>query len=112
MSKREDGPLLLRIPNWLGGNSSVQTIVRETGGEMIDVESTGSLDSALATVITRLRLRYTLGYYPSNTARDGAFRKIDVRLVEHFGRPVQDYSVHSRRGYYPPGSSGASQAKR
>jgi VWFA-related protein len=93
-------PLTMRIPNWMGGAGSVDKITAETGGEIIDVTGLGSFDAALSAAITRLKLRYTLAYYPSNTARDGTFRKIDVRLAERFGRPAADYSVHARRGYY------------
>ena len=98
----EATPLTMRLPNLLGGLGSVSKITRETGGEVIDVGSFGSLDAALATVISRLRLRYTLGYYPSQQARDGTFRKIDVRLADRLGRPDSDYTVHARRGYYSP----------
>jgi VWFA-related protein len=93
-------PLTMRIPNWVGGAGSVSKVTQETGGEMIDVTGLGSFDAALSAAIMRLKLRYTLGYYPSNTVRDGTFRKIDVRLAERFGRPAADYSVYARRGYY------------
>ncbi len=63
-------------------------------------EHAARLDSALATVINRLKLRYTLGYNSPNAAKDGSFRKIDVRLTERYGRPDSDYSVSARRGYY------------
>ncbi|MCI0624598.1 MAG: VWA domain-containing protein [Acidobacteria bacterium] len=101
----EGMPLTMRVPVWVGGlgkEDMVGKITRETGGEVIDVGSAGSLDSALATVITRLKLRYTLGYNSPNAAKDGTFRKIDVRLSERYGRPDSDYSVSARRGYYSP----------
>ena len=93
----------MRVPVWvgsLGKDDLVGKITHETGGEIIDAGSTGSLDSALATVINRLKLRYTLGYNSPNPAKDGSFRKIDVRLTERYGRPDSDYSVSARRGYY------------
>ena len=96
-------PLTMRVPVWvgsLGKDDLVGKITHETGGEIIDAGSTGSLDSALATVIGRLKLRYTLGYNSPNAAKDGSFRKIDVRLTERYGRPDSDYSVSARRGYY------------
>ena len=99
----ESAPLTRRIPIWVGGlgkDDLVGKIAHETGGEIIDAGSTGSLDSALATVINRLKLRYTLGYNSPNAAKDGSFRKIDVRLTERYGRPDSDYSVSARRGYY------------
>jgi VWFA-related protein len=99
----EGTPLTRRIPVWvgsLGKDDLVGKIAHETGGEIIDAGATGSLDSALATVITRLKLRYTLGYNSPNPAKDGSFRRIDVRLNERYGRPDSDYVVSARRGYY------------
>jgi len=99
----EETPLTMRVPVWvgrLGREDVVEKITKETGGEIIDVGTAGSLDSALATVISRLKLRYTIGYNSANTTKDGTFRKIDVRLNDRYGRPESDYSVSARRGYY------------
>ena len=107
-------PLTMRVPVWvgsLGKDDLVGKIAHETGGEIIDAGSTGSLDSALATVITRLKLRYTLGYNSPNSAKDGSFRKIDVRLNERYGRPDSDYVISARRGYYA-GSERVAQTNR
>ncbi len=107
-------PLTMRIPVWvgsLGKDDLVGKIAQETGGEIIDAGATGSLDSALATVITRLKLRYTLGYNSPNPTKDGSFRKIDVCLNERYGRPDSDYIVSARRGYYA-GSERVAQGNR
>jgi hypothetical protein len=40
-----------------------------------------------------------LGYYPSNTAKDGKFRKIHVETNNH------DLKVLARKGYYAPKGS-------
>jgi VWFA-related protein len=105
----EPTPLTMRVPGWLGGLSSVRTITRETGGEIIDVNRVGSLEAALAAVVARLKTRYTLGYQSTNKTADGAFRRIEVRLAERFGRPEQDYSVFARSGYYAPTERRAAQ---
>ncbi len=94
-------PLTLRLPNLIGGSGPVPKITEETGGEIIEVAGNGSLDAALKTAVERLKLRYTLGYYPGNP-QPGTFRRIEVRLAEHFGRPPADYQIHSRSGYYYP----------
>lgn len=98
----EPTPLTMRIPNWLGGGTSVRRVTEETGGEIIDVDRVGSLRAALAAVVSRLKTRYTLGYSSSNKQRDGAFRRIEVHLTDRYGRPERDYSVYARRGYYAP----------
>jgi VWFA-related protein len=107
----ESMPITMRIPDLLGGKGSVSKVTRETGGEIINVQRTGSLNAALADVVSRLKLRYTLGYNSTNLARDGSFRKIDVRLTDPYGRSEADYSVYARRGYYAPTERVARQAK-
>ena len=105
-------PVTMRVPIWLGGFGSVSKITEETGGEIIDVTTTGSLDTAMGAAVSRLKLRYTLGYQSSNSARDSStFRRIEVRLVDHFGRPQADYSINARRGYYA-GSEGTAAQNR
>jgi Ca-activated chloride channel homolog len=107
----EAAPVTMRVPLWLGGFGSVSKITEETGGEIIDVSTTGSLDAAMGAVISRLKLRYTLGYQSTNKAGDGAFRRIDVRLSDRFGRPNSDYSVNARRGYYAGAENAAAQTR-
>ncbi len=96
----ESPPLAMRLPSLLSGSGSVGKITRETGGEIIDAVSVASLDGALAAVIARLRMRYTLGYYPTSASKGGAFHAITVRLTEQHGKPNDDYFMHARRGYY------------
>ena len=105
----ERAPLTMRVPNWMGGLSSVRAITKETGGEIIDVDRVGSLQAALTAVIGRLKTRYTLGYQSTNKTADGGFRRIEVRLAERFGRPERDYSVFARSGYYAPAESRAAK---
>ena len=100
-------PLGMHVPNLVMGLGSVQKVAHETGGEVINVAGVGALDAALGSVISRLRLRYALGYYPSNQAPGGAFHAIVVKLVERLGKPGSDYFLHARRGYYSTGSQTA-----
>jgi len=70
----------------------------ETGGRMIDVSSEKRLNEAFEQISEELRSQYTVGYYPSNTAKDGRFRKVRVET------PGKDYRVLARKGYYAPKS--------
>ena len=106
----EPTPLGMRLPSVLSGMGSVRKVAQESGGEVIDVGGVGMLDSALNGVISRLRLRYALGYYPTSHAQGGAFHTIEVRLVESFGKPGSDYFMHARRGYYATGSQTATRS--
>ena len=87
---------------------SVQEIARQTGGEVIEAQGLSSIRLAMATAISRLRQRYSLGYYSTNHGTVGAFRGIEVRVA---GRPEatrQPYAVFARRGYYVHGASSSS----
>jgi VWFA-related protein len=96
-----------RLPG-LGGDDPVPALTKETGGEIFDATGTASIGTALTMAVDRLKLRYTLSY-ASQTAGDaraekGGYHRIEVRLVDRFGRPDADYTVHSRSGYYDPPS--------
>ncbi len=51
-------------------------------------------------VAREIRNQYTLGYYPVNTARDGTFRPVQVKVIPPNGRGK--LSVRTRTGYYAP----------
>jgi VWFA-related protein len=88
--------LLVADPRF-GGNASVaHKLAEETGGRMIAVRSEKKLLEAFDEISEELRSQYTLGYYPTNTARDGKFRKIKVETNNH------DLKVLTRKGYYAP----------
>ena len=92
-------PMTVPLPSIFTGAGSVSKVTRETGGEIIDARTAASLDAALAGVIQRLRMRYSLGYYPSNPVQ-GVYHAIVVQLTDSHGKPGSDYFLHSRRGYY------------
>jgi Ca-activated chloride channel homolog len=102
---------VVSIPGWLDRGGSVAKVVLETGGEIVDVPDKGSLRAAMAAIVSRLRLRYALGYRPTYAFNNDAFRKINVRLADRFGQVDSDYSVHARRGYYPSTQRVAAQNK-
>jgi VWFA-related protein len=88
--------LLVADPRF-GGNASVaHKLAEETGGRMIAVRSEKKLMEAFDEISEELRSQYTLGYYPTNAARDGKFRKIKVETNNH------DLRVLARKGYYAP----------
>lgn len=97
-----------QLPNLIFRGDVVNKVTRETGGEVISVGRVSSLDSALGSVISRLRMRYSLGYYPSGTAQGGVFHEIKVRLTDRHGKVGSDYFIHAKRGYYATGTSTAS----
>jgi len=79
---------------------SVPKITHETGGEVIDARNIESIRSAMATAISRLKQRYSLGYYSTSRRHDGAFREIEIHVKDASNDSQQKYTVYSRRGYY------------
>src|SRR4029077_10064548 len=68
--------LLVYDPHY-GANSSIaKKITDETGGRIIVDNSKNHLQEASAKTSEKLPSQYTVGYYPTNSARDGRFRKI------------------------------------
>jgi VWFA-related protein len=91
----------LNEPGWIPGARWISKIMDESGGEIIDMAAVGSVQKAMAAVITRLKQRYTLGYQSTDTRGDRAFREIDVRLSDRAQNPKHPYRIFARRGYYP-----------
>ena len=106
----ENSPRGLQIPLRFG-KDPVKEIAKETGGEVMDVRRQGSLAKALEAVISRLKLRYTIGYVSSNKSRDGRFRRVEIRLADRFGEDKRNYAVHHRRGYYAVPDAKAAESR-
>jgi VWFA-related protein len=89
--------ILLVADSRFGGNTGVaKQMTEETGGRLIVANNEKHLQEAFDQISEELRSQYTLGYYPTNTARDGKFRKIKVDVSNH------DDKVLARKGYYAP----------
>ncbi len=69
----------------------------DTGG--IAVKNTNDLASGIKRVSAESQAFYLLAYSPTNAARDGKFRKIEVRLAADKSKGLK---VRARRGYYAP----------
>ncbi len=68
----------------------------ETGGRTIVVRGEKNLEQAFDQISDELRSQYTIGYYSTNSARDGSYRKVKVDTTH------KDVDVLTRRGYYAP----------
>ncbi|HEX9093521.1 MAG TPA: VWA domain-containing protein, partial [Coriobacteriia bacterium] len=78
-----------------------EEIAGDSGGFV--VRNTNDLTGGVQRIANETRAYYLLGYVPANTARDGKFRKIQVKLAD--GRGLQ---VRARKGYYAPNDTGKS----
>ena len=88
--------ILVADPRFGANTGAAKKLAEETGGRVLSASSEKKLMQAFDEISEELRSQYTLGYYPSNSARDGKFRKIKVETNNH------DLKVLARKGYYAP----------
>lgn len=73
-------------------------LAKASGGKNFLASTLQDARAAFARVATEIGTQYSLGYYPTNKARDGKFRAIRVEV-----QGVQDKpQVRAREGYYAP----------
>jgi len=90
--------LLVHDPGYSWRPDVAKKLSDETGGRTIEVSSEKRLNEAFDQISEELRSPYTVGYYPTNTRKDGYFRKVKVETSN------KDYKVLTRKGYYAPKS--------
>lgn len=93
-------PGTLMAAAMIPGLVNIRKVTDQTGGEIFNVPDVPHLDSVFAALISRIKTRYTVGYYTSATAASGKPHKIDIRLAPSFGKKGHDYIVLARSGYY------------
>jgi VWFA-related protein len=90
-----------RTPEEISGPRLLSEIAAQTGGRAFAAALPSDLPSVAARIAVELRNRYVLAYYPTNPARDGKYRKVEVKLSQPpgMGSPLK---AHWRLGYYAP----------
>ena len=77
----------------------LRQIAEITGGQAFFPRTMQDLDAAYAKVLAEMRAQYSLGYVSTNPRRDGAWRRVDIRVrTARFGR----LTIRSRQGYFAP----------
>ncbi len=72
-------------------------MAKASGAKNFSAATLQDARAAFAQVANEIGTQYSLGYYPSNKARDGHYRKITVQV-----RGLKDATVRARDGYYAP----------
>jgi Ca-activated chloride channel family protein len=88
-------------PEEISGPRLLSEIATQTGGRAFAAALSGDLPSVATRIAIELRNQYVLGYYPTNKARDGKYRKVEVKISQPPGLG-SDLRVHWRLGYYAP----------
>jgi VWFA-related protein len=77
-----------------GGDGDLRKMSEETGGRVFKVDRKHSLQDVFRELQEEMRSQYAIGYTPIDEQRNGAFRKIDVKVRD------KNLKVQARKGYY------------
>lgn len=98
--------------DFLQADNQLRTFTKETGGQAFFPRFYGEFPGIFRSISEALRNQYSLTYQPSNTVRDGKFRKIKVELVDPAsGQPLRivddkkkpiKYTIIAKAGYTAP----------
>jgi len=98
--------------DFLQADNAMRTFAKETGGMAFFPRFFGEFPTIYQSIHQALRSQYVISYEPSNKARNGAFRKIKVELVnpatnepllvkDEKGKPIK-YQIIAKAGYKAP----------
>lgn len=74
---------------------AMHALAADSGGFL--VQNTNDLTTGLRRILNDSETYYLIAYESTNTKRDGAFRKVEVRLPG-----VRDLKIRARKGYFAP----------
>jgi VWFA-related protein len=78
-----------------GGNAgALRQMSDDTGGHVFQIDRKMTLQKAFDELNAEMRSQYAITYTPSNPAKDGTFRRIEIRTGN------KDWKVQARKGYY------------
>ena len=93
------GPLGLSLEEQRGPHL-LNNITEQTGGRVFAASRLDQLPEVASRIAIELRNQYVLAFTPTNQARDGSYRKLDVKLKEPDG--MTGLLARWRLGYYAP----------
>jgi len=75
---------------------TLRQIAEATGGQAFFPTAMKDVESAYDRVLAEIKGQYHLGYLSTNTAKDGAWRKVEIRVKK------PDLRIRTRKGYFGP----------
>jgi VWFA-related protein len=81
---------------WNEADYILKTLANETGGRFFPVDDVSQLPGIYNQIAEELSNQYSVGYVSKNPKRDGAWRKISVRIA----RP--NVTARTKAGYFGP----------
>lgn len=82
------------------GPRLLDEVALETGGRDFPLLTLAELPGVGAEMAVDLRSQYVIGYSPVNSARDGKYRRVNLRL--QLPDDISNLQTYYRRGYYAP----------
>lgn len=79
-------------------DSALKKMAEETGGRLFRVDRKNSLEMIFNQIQQEMRSQYAISYSSTNPARDGGFRRLEIRAKN------KDHKVQARKGYFAPSS--------
>jgi VWFA-related protein len=76
------------------GDADLKRMSDETGGHVYKVDRKNTLDLVFKELQDEMRSQYMIGYTPTNEAKDGGYRHLEIRTSN------KDLRVQARKGYY------------
>ena len=74
----------------------LKNFAKKSGGRFIKTPGGIEMRKAFENIVKELGVQYTLGYYPSNTKKDGKWREIELKTSK------KDINIRTRKGYNSP----------
>ena len=78
----------MRDMDYLQADNQMQNFARMTGGMYFAPRFVAELPDDFGAINSAIRSKYELIYHPTNSAQDGSFRKLEVKLVDVEGHPL------------------------
>lgn len=79
---------------------ALKEIAAATGGDAYFPKSLDEVESTCVQIAHDIRNQYTLGYYPTDSAKDGTYRNVKVQAYAPGSHHALD--VRTRTGYFAP----------
>jgi Ca-activated chloride channel homolog len=84
----------------ISGPRLLSELAEQTGGRAFTASDPNDLPSVASRIGIELRNQYVLAYTPKNQAKDGKYRKVEVKVTQPSSIPT--LKAHWRLGYYAP----------
>ena len=92
--RRDEDSISMMLDNlYATADGYLKELADKSGGRLLRADTLVSLPDAFAKIAAELRTQYSLGYYPTNRARDEQYRRIKVKSIR------ENVIIRARPGY-------------